>query len=74
MKTAKEMFEELGYEVEIKDNVISYTKELILDFQHSNDNDFYNCLYIHNANKEDISFSKEELKSINQQISELKWE
>ena len=69
--TAKEMFEELGYEQEMKNNVIYYFKKI-----HIPKSDIvYSINFI--VEKKEIFISKnidmQELKAINKQIEELGW-
>ena len=68
---AKEMFEELGYEQEMKNNVIYYFKKI-----HIPKSDIvYSINFI--VEKKEIFISKnidmQELKAINKQIEELGW-
>ena len=69
--TAKEMFEELGYEQKIKNNVIYYFKKIHIPKSYI----IYSINFI-NDNKE-IFISKnidiKELKAINKQCEELGW-
>ena len=69
---AKEMFEELGYEQEMKNNVIYYFKKI-----HIPKSDIvYSINFI--VEKKEIFISKnidmQELKAINKQIEELGWD
>ena len=71
MKSAREMFEELGYEQEIKNNVIYYLKEIHIP----------KSKIIHSINfindKKEVFVSKnldvKELQAINKQVEELGW-
>ena len=69
--TAKEMFEELGYVQEIKNNVIYYFKKIDIPKSHI----IYDIDFI--IDTKEIFISKtidlEELKAINKQVEELGW-
>lgn len=68
---AKEMFEELGYEQNTKNNVIYYFKKIHIPKSYI----VYSINFI--ADKKEIFISKnidmQELKAINKQIEELGW-
>lgn len=69
--TAKEMFEALGYEQEIKNNVIYYFKKIDIPKSHI----VYSINFI--IDTKEIFISKNinlnELKAINKQVEELGW-
>lgn len=73
MKTAKEMFEELGYKYTKYGNDIQYYKkfvysEIIIYFW-----DFKNEIEISSSKYITITIDINELQAINQQIKELGW-
>ena len=72
MKTAKEMFEELGYEQEAKNNVIYYFKKVNIPKSYI----VYSINFIIKIKEIFISknITLEELKAINKQIEELSWD
>lgn len=79
MKSAKEMFEELGYSCKEDDDYIEYiqkiedcTFEIAFDYN-TECIEFY---YYRDAydNKYDVSLTMEELQAINKQVEELGWE
>lgn len=69
--SAKEMFEELGYEQNTKNNVIYYFKKIHIPKSYI----VYSINFI--ADKKEIFINKnidmQELKAINKQIEELDW-
>jgi hypothetical protein len=69
--SAKEMFEELGYEQDTKNNVIYYFKKIHIPKSCI----VYSINFI--TDKKEIFISKnidmEELKAINKQVEELGW-
>ena len=71
MKSAKDMFEELGYKQEIKNNVIYYLKEIHIP----KSKNIYSINFIND--KKEVFVSKnidvKELQAISQQINELGW-
>lgn len=75
--SAKEMFEELGYEKPFfeKDHTIHYTKLLYHD-ESGFFAKFNTVIFIKRDRKVELSgkFKLEELKAINKQIEELHWE
>lgn len=77
MKTAKEMFEELGYELIVDDVEITVYKRVLASaktFTQITFNKIYNSLEVY-VGRETIIFimSEQELKAINKQIVELGW-
>ena len=74
MKTAKEMFEDLGYEYikpSISTTEVITNNNLIYQF-YPFENDI--IFYVVNANKNDISFTSKEIEAISKQIQEMKHE
>lgn len=75
MKTAKEMFEKLGYKNTTKDNIIYYFKEIHIPNRFGGSM-FYHINFI--LKNKEIFVSKnlllEEIRAINQQIKELGWD
>jgi hypothetical protein len=71
MKSAKEMFEKLGYEREFKNNVIYYFKKIRIPKR----NIIYSINFI--IDDKQIFINKnieiEELQAINKQVEELGW-
>ena len=72
----KDMFEKLDCDYIDKSNGKNF-KEIIVEYNKNNlIYEFYvedKIFYVTNANKNDISFTFEQLKAINQQIKELGW-
>lgn len=73
MKTAKEMFEELGYEkdstCEINGHLYYFKESFKIDFDLHDKNIYkYNCL-----NNCKCSINMKELEAINKQVKELNW-
>ena len=72
----KDMFEKLDCDYIDKSNDKNF-KEIIVEYNKNNlIYEFYvedKIFYVTNANKNDISFTFEQLKAINQQIKELGW-
>lgn len=79
MKNAKEMFEELGYELDQNEWNIKYIKEiegnpfwtspLIINFQLLGDNKFYK----YDGETLSVPINMKELQAINKQVEELNW-
>ena len=71
MKSARDLFEELGYEQEIKNNVIYYLKEIHIPKSKI----IYSINFIND--KKEVFVSKnldvKELQAINKQVEELGW-
>lgn len=77
--TAKEMFEEAGYELDQNEWNLKYIKEievnqfwtspLIINFQLMGDNKFYK----YDSEALAVPINMKELKAINKQIEELGW-
>lgn len=86
MKTAKEMFEELGYKEDKHDILINYIKEQIIDDEktvygitfNTKFNSFYTYVYGWFKNGEpfnnNLGIDMKHLKAINKQIEELGWD
>lgn len=78
MKTAKEMFEELGYERRFYgEDIISYENKK--DWRIDKNIDFYledkiiECFQISVAGRLELSMTPQELQAINKQVEELGW-
>lgn len=79
MKSAKEMFEDLGYE-QVSDIPICYRSDdggyvILIDFIDTKQEIMFTEYEEYNENKPQGSFflNKSELKAINKQIEELGW-
>lgn len=78
MKTAKEMFEELGYERRFCDeDIISYENKK--DWRYDKNIDFYledkiiKSFQITVGGRFELAMTPQELKAINKQVEELGW-
>ena len=78
MKTAKELFEELGYERRFCDeDIISYENKK--DWRYDKNIDFYledkiiRCFQITVGGRFELSMTPQELQAINKQVEELGW-
>lgn len=79
MKTARELFEELGYEQIIEKNVIAYCKKEEEDFLGEIETTLYHIAFWSNGNltaKENslpMYMDIPTLRAINRQLEELEW-